>query len=311
MSHLQLRALSRADIAWRQALATWRAHGIAVGLDAPAGGQGQMAISADNGAWRAIIHARTWLAYHAPELAAMAGHACDDGKIMALFNAVAQPLTFEHYALPYRSLRAEAMVAAPSGPASPLPRLSARECPLWVTALDDCGVPPPALAPLRLGHIPLAVKWVIGTSRLPAGLAARLAVGDVMLITRADRQVICQGKIIGQFFQNEEMIMMDEHYEEYDLPEEDEPGNPGPAGMSDALSPVPLKLEFILQRRYLAIGEIQQLFAGKVLEMDPASEKKIEIRANGALLARGELVQLEDRLGVEVMELYQDMPDDQ
>ncbi|MBT9431171.1 FliM/FliN family flagellar motor switch protein [Candidatus Sodalis endolongispinus] len=75
---------------------------------------------------------------------------------------------------------------------------------------------------------------------------------------------------------------------------------------ADPLANLPLTLEFILQRRYLSLGEIQQFRQGKVLKLDPEGEKHIEIRANGHLLALGELVQLEDRLGVELMELSLD-----
>lgn len=77
---------------------------------------------------------------------------------------------------------------------------------------------------------------------------------------------------------------------------------PGDDAAADPLANLPLTLEFILQRRYLSLGEIQQFRQGKVLELDPEGEKHIEIRANGHLLALGELVQLEDRLGVELME---------
>jgi type III secretion protein Q len=43
--------------------------------------------------------------------------------------------------------------------------------------------------------------------------------------------------------------------------------------------------------------------------MDPSIEKHIEIRANGQLFAKGELVQLEDRLGVEITELQMEHSD--
>nr|WP_255556860.1 FliM/FliN family flagellar motor switch protein [Sodalis sp. dw_96] len=103
---------------------------------------------------------------------------------------------------------------------------------------------------------------------------------------------------------------MKENQQISDVPENDAIASSAAEPLSGVLATVPLKLEFILQRRYLAIGELQQLFKGKVMEIDPAGEKNIEIRANGHLLATGELVQLEDRLGVEITALHTDSPNE-
>jgi len=43
-----------------------------------------------------------------------------------------------------------------------------------------------------------------------------------------------------------------------------------------------------------------------VLPLAPAVIHCVEVRVNGQLLALGELVQLEDRLGVELHEVYQE-----
>ncbi|XBS70287.1 FliM/FliN family flagellar motor switch protein [Acerihabitans sp. KWT182] len=103
--------------------------------------------------------------------------------------------------------------------------------------------------------------------------------------------------------------MMKENHQPGDMPEIEAIASQA-GTFSGVLTTVPLKLEFILQRRYLEIGELQQLFKGKVMEIDPAGEKNIEIRANGHLLAFGELVQLEDRLGVEITALHSGSPDE-
>lgn len=314
MTILRLRSLSRADIAWRQVLANWRNRGIAAVLADPADDAGMMAITADNGAWQGVIDGRTWLASHLPQLAALACAARNSDDIIALFNSMEHPLTFEHDALAYRRLHARALQASAQRQTVPVPYLSARECGVWVTHLADLKQPTRSPVGPRLKHTPVLVELAIGASHLANHIVTKLAIGDVMLITRITQQILCQGRVVGKFWQNEEMIMMEEHYEDYDLTETF--GSPAfgnehasPESLSGTLAAVPVKLDFILQSRYLDIGELQELFAGKVLEMDPAAEKKVEIRANGIILARGELVQLEDRLGVEVMELYQESDD--
>lgn len=311
MKDLQLRSLSRSDVAWRRILAGWRDHRINAELSLPVRAGNHMIVSADHGAWRARIDPRQWLSNVFPELAALAGCACDEENILALFNAMPRPLTFEHRALPYRTLRAESIAPAQDGPALPLPRLDARECPLWLTDIaEECALPPEtAVHPLLA--VPLPVAWLIGVSRLPAALAATLSDGDVLLITDTRHQLRCQGVTLGSFRHNEEMIMTDEHYQNDSMPDAQFAGMTETDPISSSLTDVPLKVEFLLQRRFLTIGELQHLYAGKILETDPDAEKRIEIRANGRLLARGELVRLEDRLGVELTELCTDHGHDQ
>ncbi len=307
MSFRQLRSLHRGEISWQRVLAGWRAHDIDVSLAVPAPAGRHMAVNADHGVWRALIDPREWLCHELPELAVMAGTACDDEKIMALFNSRSRPLAFAHHALTYRLLRAESLVLPGDVPDGLLPRLSARECTVWVTGITDSLMMKPQTAGTCLLAMPLAVEWLIGASGLPGGLAAKLSVGDVLLINEAKHQLRCQGVTIGTYWQNEEMIMINEYDKDTDMPEGHHPQPAAAALIPNALTPVPLKVEFILQRRYLTIGELQHLFKGKVLEIDPAREKNIEIRANGHLLASGELVQLEDRLGVEISALHMDM----
>ncbi len=309
MRNLQLRPLPRADRIWRQVLANWRARQIPAGLAAPATGWTLVSVSADNGAWRGMIDARDWLAHSLPALGALASSARDLKSIIALFNATDKPLTFEHDALPYHHLRAQMIPEGSVDPAAPLPCLSAKECGVWISEFADKDLPIAPLPVHILGRAPVLLELIIGSSYASRSVIAMLAVGDIMLINQVTRQTRCQGRVIGQYWQQEEMIMMEEHYEDYDMSEEYGLDEIPSEKITGSLSTVPMKLEFILQSRYVSIHELQKIFTGKVFEMDPASEKKIEIRANGTLIARGELVQLDDRLGVEVMDIIQEHSD--
>ncbi|WP_413722043.1 type III secretion system cytoplasmic ring protein SctQ [Sodalis sp. RH23] len=312
MSTLSLRKLPKAQASWHPALAGWRAGGVAVALALPPAAGPLMMVIADDGEWRALLDPREWLAQTAPALAAMAVAACDDRQIMALFNAMPRPLTFADGALDYRHIQAWEPAASSQGRDLPLPRLSARECPVWVTALDRSRIRLPDPSCHGLQDLPLAVEFILGASRLPAAIARDVAVGDVVLIAALSRYVKCQGRRIGHFCQREDMIMIDESqdgmYEEYPLTESDPAPSLDNTALPGVLTELPLNVEFILQRRFLSIGEVNALFAGKILELDPACEHRIELRSNGHLLARGELVQLDDRLGVEIMQLYPDDP---
>lgn len=318
MSKFALRRLPKAQAAWHPVLAGWRARGVAAGLGFPPSLGPLIRVNADDGEWQALLDPREWLAQTAPELAAMAASACDDRQIMALFNAMPRPLTFADGALDYRRLQAQESLAPIEGRDAPMPRVSARECALWIKAIAPRRAMPPMQGGHRLRGVPLTLAFILGVSRLPAAIAGEVAVGDIVLITTRTRRVTCQGKRMGHFCQQEEMIMIDENheevqdegheggYDEYRQPMDDHQPSMDSAPLPEAMAALPLNVEFILQRRFLSIGEVQAFFAGKVLGLDPACEQNIELRSNGHLLARGELVQLEDRLGVEIMELYPD-----
>ena len=67
---------------------------------------------------------------------------------------------------------------------------------------------------------------------------------------------------------------------------------------------IPVNLSFILQRKVVSVSDLESLYKGQVMPVEHDIEKRIEIRANGVLLARGEIVNIDDRLGVEINELY-------
>lgn len=52
-----------------------------------------------------------------------------------------------------------------------------------------------------------------------------------------------------------------------------------------------------------AFGRVR---AGKGAALGPSVTRCVEVRVNGQLMALGELVQLEDRLGVELQETFQE-----
>ncbi|GEM_PF-490018 len=66
----------------------------------------------------------------------------------------------------------------------------------------------------------------------------------------------------------------------------------------------PMHLEILLQEQLISRRRLAKFAPGKVLPLMPEIIHCVEVRVNGQLLALGELVQLEDRLGVELHEVY-------
>ena len=66
-----------------------------------------------------------------------------------------------------------------------------------------------------------------------------------------------------------------------------------------------MHLEILLQEQLISRRRLAAFAPGKVLPLMPEIIHCVEVRVTGQLLALGELVQLEDRLGVELHEVYQ------
>lgn len=80
-------------------------------------------------------------------------------------------------------------------------------------------------------------------------------------------------------------------------------GSTGRLGAA-ALARIPVRLEFILQRRTLSVGELGALQEGQIIALDERAEKQVLVLGNGVVLGRGELIQLDDRLGIEMLDIH-------
>jgi flagellar motor switch protein FliN len=71
----------------------------------------------------------------------------------------------------------------------------------------------------------------------------------------------------------------------------------------DILLDVPVRLTVELGACQLPMREVLQLSAGAVVQLDKPAGAPVELRANQRLVARGEVVVVEDRLGIRITEL--------
>ena len=76
-------------------------------------------------------------------------------------------------------------------------------------------------------------------------------------------------------------------------------------GASDleALFDVPVKVSAVLGRARMDVGQLLKLGPGAVLELDRKVGEAIDIYVNNWLVARGEVVLVEDKLGVTMTEI--------
>lgn len=82
------------------------------------------------------------------------------------------------------------------------------------------------------------------------------------------------------------------------------PGVTAPApGDLDLLADVQLEVAVELGRVKLRVRDLLRLVEGSVLELDRAAGAPVDVLVNGSLVARGEVVVVDDELGVRVTEL--------
>ena len=76
-------------------------------------------------------------------------------------------------------------------------------------------------------------------------------------------------------------------------------------GASDleALFDVPVQVSAVLGRARMPVGDLLKLGPGAVLELDRKVGEAIDIYVNNRLVARGEVVLVEDRLGITMTEI--------
>jgi len=72
-----------------------------------------------------------------------------------------------------------------------------------------------------------------------------------------------------------------------------------------AVFDVPVKVQAVLGRARMPIGELLRLRAGMVIELDRKVGEPVDIFVNDRLIARGEVVLIDDSLGITLTEIVQ------
>ena len=83
----------------------------------------------------------------------------------------------------------------------------------------------------------------------------------------------------------------------------DAPTTPKSAADLEQLFDVPVMVSAVLGSARMPIGDLLRLSPGAVLELDRKVGEAIDVFVNNRLVARGEVVLVEDRLGVTMTEI--------
>ncbi|WP_175743438.1 YscQ/HrcQ family type III secretion apparatus protein [Burkholderia ambifaria] len=286
---LGLRQIDAAERALVRSAAAWRRLGWDVELEMPPRNGVWLQLADAAGCWQGWLRPRDWLAHAVPQLAELAVSSGVDALVAQWLHAVEHPLELPMPELAYQRLRLGEPVAADALPQRPLLRVMAPGGPLWLERLSEVEA---AAAP-PLSGLSWPLRFVVGDSRVRLALLDRVGRGDVLLIHELAREVRCHDKTLGFYRIDGEDITM-EWQEQQDMEDETEAVH--------EMGQLPVRLEFVLHRDRLTLGELQDMCRGHLLRLPVDAERQVEVRANSALIGRGELVQLDGQLGVEVTE---------
>lgn len=88
-----------------------------------------------------------------------------------------------------------------------------------------------------------------------------------------------------------------------DLSELGPGAGPGQAASTDLLADVNLQVTVELGRVRMRVRDLLRLTEGSVVDLDRAAGAPVDVLANGSLIARGDVVVVDDELGIRITEL--------
>ncbi|MCI3207296.1 MULTISPECIES: YscQ/HrcQ family type III secretion apparatus protein [Pandoraea] len=307
---LKLRRIDEDQARLDAAAEAWRARGWQASIEHLPRMGSWMRVQDTARTWQGWVEPGMWLEGVAHELASLA--CCADSEQLAarLFAVTATPLNLPMPELRYDILDVGAPVDGTALPDARLLRVRAAECPVWLARVPDIH----AALPLDLSDVRFPLDVEVGRSRARLSTLRQVRRGDVLIVRDAQRRLSCAGRIIGGYQQEEGSAMLETYL--HDDIDDMAPGD-GPTyddaaygGHDQQVQPalalpfeqLPVELVFVLQRQRMTLAELQQLGRTRTFALPAGAEQRVEVRVNDTLLARGELVQLDGRLGVEISE---------
>lgn len=300
MSTLTLRRVDAAAHACTRSIQRWRDAGHDAGSDCLPRLPGYLRFRArcEGGDWHGLILARDWLHQSLPQLQSLLTVETSMTNIVGLFQAVPRPLLLELDELHYQMLSEVELVDPPQLPTHTLPWLDTPRGRLWVTQLPAArAASEPLDSSAWLADLPLCLELRLGVSHLGHGDRIRLNKGDVLRITQRAQNAWLAGRCIGVFTFTEEGLLMQSTVD-------DASRQPTESTAQAAWGAVPVRLEFVLATHDIDLARLTQIADGQLIPLADDAVRHIEVRANGKRIARGELVQLGEQLGVELNEVY-------
>lgn len=235
-------------------------------------------------------------------------------QLQQLQRGPAQPIAVHTQPLPAPEALAMRWQLQPIDASSPQPLLHGYLCTDSLGLMSLAGLlaqrPAPAVSPDP--HLPLRLQATLGCTWLPSQDMATLALGDVLLLTHnylhGQRQLwLTAGAQAGLHVQlsngtdfSQLTVLqawsdtMPSAFHDVDATTE----------ASVSLDKIPVKVSFDLGELELSLAQVTALRPGQALTLRQAPTGTVAIRANGALIGHGDLVEIDGQMGVCISALH-------
>lgn len=303
-----LRQVSKAQLMWSQCVQQWQRQGATVVHTIPSDPATLLTIRADTG-WEAMLDLDAWFQFMMPAHGGLASSAFSRKQMETLFFGCDQPIDLGLAEFDYQQL-------TPAGqPGATLAQqhhygLSTKHGVMWITKKSDNNNNSSFFSQnFPLDYLPMPLRFELGSSECRLAVVNKLRCGDVLLINEPEQCITLYGKRLGFYQRTGDEIMIEEDFLQPSFTEEESLLQVGSEDIDEGIrvsprSLMPVQLTFTLQQATVTVQDLEALSQGHVFFCDPDAQKKVIVHGNGLALARGELIWIDDRLGVEVTGLY-------
>jgi type III secretion protein Q len=177
--------------------------------------------------------------------------------------------------------------------------------PAWFRSFP---IPEQRASPL-LAKLPVTVRFRLGTSSIARSLLETIEIGDALLIQRNEQIATVNGKPLCRYHYRLEEIMLERQFDGFE-PDSLEPNGDGygeerteDTDLDDdfKIDDLPVRLEFVLHDATMRFADLSQLYTGALLNIESSATSNVKVRANGRLVATGELVEVGEQLAVQLL----------
>lgn len=259
-----------------------------------------------------LVDVRAWFGKSLPEKSGLRADLISPDEIRDLFHYSGALLTLHLPGEAEEPLTVLSPVAVEEYHDKAMPRVNTSCGPGWLTAVNThyrshiCQVLPSMLH----GTIPFHLDLILGSSALSYRYLKKLQPGDVLLVNQLLETVVAGNRTLAKYRQQEDYLMLEDIYDDEEQLAHYQPLHPHQNLQAQriGINNIPVQLTFIINQMTLTLDELSVLHIGDVIAMGTEGENSITICANGALLAKGELVMADERLGVEIQTLCHEAP---
>jgi type III secretion protein Q len=237
--------------------------------------------------FEALIDLETYLSACLPALADLAWSLADDDSLLEVLGSLEPTLDWQQDWLFQDSLMVVDLVSTDDV----MIGLVTAQGEVFCRDLPEALLPAPAPAAWS-DALPVRLAVLLGSQVLRPALLAQIELGDVLLLQQSEQLLSHDGKALYRYSFQQEQIMIEASFDQPVAVDTHEP-------VSDPRQ-IPLRVEFVLQDLSLSLGELSALGPGHVFRLNPDAERNVMLRVNGVVVARGELVEMDQQLGVEI-----------